>query len=297
MDPIPPGTDAANRSALTGERLSVGTLLRKFPKSVGITWLLALGETTLIALVPLFMGYAIDDLVVQELSALVNLAILLGLLIVIGVTRRLYDTRAYGMIRVELGMALSERGDSGSVSRTNARLAMGRELADFLEADVPQLLSSIVQLVVTLVILSLFHPTLLASALVAGVLILSIYALVHRRFFNINGILNHQMEQQVGVLSSKSRKDLKDHLVKLRHAEIRISDTEAFTYGAIFLVLMAFIVFNLWIAAGFLELTIGRIFSIVSYSWEFVEAAIVLPATLQGWSRLSEITQRINSND
>jgi hypothetical protein len=38
----------------------------------------------------------------------------------------------------------------------------------------------------------------------------------------------------------------------------------------------------------------GTIFSIVSYSWEFVEAAVTFPMALQGWSRLSEIIQRLN---
>ena len=85
------------------------------------------------------------------------------------------------------------------------------------------------------------------------------------------------------------------HLAKLRKTEVRISDTEAYVYGAIFTVLLGFIILNLWIATGNLEITVGRVFSIVSYSWEFVDAALVLPATLQGWSRLSEITKRINS--
>jgi len=33
----------------------------------------------------------------------------------------------------------------------------------------------------------------------------------------------------------------------------------------------------------------------VSYSWEFVEAAVMLPMTLQSMTRLAEITQRINN--
>ncbi|MFC3119789.1 hypothetical protein ACFOHS_21805 [Jhaorihella thermophila] len=36
-------------------------------------------------------------------------------------------------------------------------------------------------------------------------------------------------------------------------------------------------------------------FSIVTYSWDFVEGALILPATLQSLSRLSEVTARINT--
>ena len=58
--------------------------------------------------------------------------------------------------------------------------------------------------------------------------------------------------------------------------------------------LLGLVLFNLWFAATTIEITAGRVFAIISYSWEFVEAAIALPATLQGWARLSEIMQRIN---
>ncbi|MEM8798200.1 MAG: ABC transporter six-transmembrane domain-containing protein [Pseudomonadota bacterium] len=280
---------------LSGERLSVGALFKTFPGSIGITWMLTLLETVLIAFAPLFIGFAIDGLLKNDLTALMYLSVLLGTLIGVGVVRRIFDTRAYGMIRVELGRELVSRAGGHPVSATNARLDMARELADFLEDEVPDLLGSFVHLCVALVILLSFHPVLFGAALSAGILVLLIYAAVHRRFFRLNGRFNHQMERQVTALSSGSLKKLRIHLLKLRKAEIRISDTEAFVYGAMFAVLIGFIIFNLWFAATNLDMTPGRIFSIVSYSWEFVEAALVLPATLQSWSRLSEITERINA--
>lgn len=38
----------------------------------------------------------------------------------------------------------------------------------------------------------------------------------------------------------------------------------------------------------------GQVFSIVTYSLEFVETAVLLPITLQTLSRLGEISQRLN---
>jgi hypothetical protein len=80
----------------------------------------------------------------------------------------------------------------------------------------------------------------------------------------------------------------------LRRIEVRISDTESIVYGAIFVVLLGLVVFNLWYATANLTITSGTIFSIVTYSWELVDAALAFPMALQGWSRLSEIMQRIN---
>ncbi|MEM7215570.1 MAG: ABC transporter six-transmembrane domain-containing protein [Pseudomonadota bacterium] len=290
-------TQAATKkdAPLSDVELSIGALLRKFPGFVGVTWLLTICETTMTALAPLFIGFAIDGLLEDDPSELINLCTLLAALILVGVFRRLFDTRAYGTIRVELGREMAHRAANDSVSKTNARLGMGRELADFLEEQVPQLLSSFLQLGVAVVILWSFHPGLFYSALATGLCVLLIYSLVHRRFFRLNGSLNQQMEQQVGVLSDGSPNKLKRHLLRLRAAEVKISDTEAWVYGAMYTALLGFITFNLWYATGNLDITVGRIFSIVSYSWEFVEAVLVLPITLQSWSRLAEITSRINS--
>ena len=73
-----------------------------------------------------------------------------------------------------------------------------------------------------------------------------------------------------------------------------MSDTDSLVYGLIFLVLLALVVANLTFAALVLGASAGVMFAIVTYSWEFVDAAVNLPYALQSWSRLSEIVQRIN---
>ncbi len=285
-------------SVLADARLTMGTLLAKFTGPIAITWFLTLCETTLMALVALFIGFAIDGLLAGETAALLNLAGLLAAILIVAVGRRVYDTRAYGTIRVELGRELAARADNGSgdgsVSTTNARLGMTRELVDFLEEAVPELLSALVTLAVALLILYTFHPVLFVSAAGAGLVMLLVYAAFHRRFFRLNADLNHRAEKQVAILGKNAPGKLLAHLTRVRQIEVRISDTEALVYGLIFAVLFAFVVFNLWFAAANIEITVGRIFSIMSYSWGFVDSAIILPATLQGWSRLSEIVQRIN---
>ena len=75
---------------------------------------------------------------------------------------------------------------------------------------------------------------------------------------------------------------------------MRLSDTEALVYGLIYAVLMALVVFNLGFTALVMVASAGAIFAIVTYSWEFMDAAFNLPVALQQWSRLSEIIARIN---
>ncbi|WDE01653.1 ABC transporter six-transmembrane domain-containing protein [Thalassomonas actiniarum] len=278
---------------MSATQLGILAIIQRFPVKLICTWLLVALENVLLALVPLYIGFAIDDLLTGGTKALLFVGALLVLLTLISVLRRIYDTRVYGDIRVSLGMAVDNRHDLQPVSVRNARLDMGGELVDFLEHELPQLMTAVIQITVTLVVLGSFHWQLATAALALTLAMLFIYGLFDRRFYLLNGKLNGQMEKQVANIKAGSR-PLLAHLLRLKKYQVKLSDTEALVYGLIFLLACGFVVTNLWLAAGLLELSSGKIFSIVSYSWEYVEAAILLPVSLQTWSRLKNISQRLN---
>lgn len=280
---------------LSARDLTIATLLRVFRWRIAVTWALILAETTLMALVPLFIGFAIDDLLDGRTGRFAILAAIMAALIAVAVVRRIYDTRVYGDVRVELGREQAGRSADLPISALNARLGMGRELVDFLEHTLPEAMAAIVQLTIAVIVLYAFSPMLALAGGVAALALMANYALFHRRFFRLNGALNQQTERQVSVLEQRRARPLRLHLLRLRRAEVRLSDTEAILYGLIFIVLLGLMLFNLWFAATTLILTVGTIFSIISYTWEFVESALALPVTLQSWSRLSEIMRRLNA--
>ena len=280
---------------LNGRDLPITTLLRVFCGRVSLTWMMILFETGLTALTPLFIGFAIDGLLAGNTLELLRLAGLMAVLIVAAVIRRIYDTRAYGTIRVELGKAQAARSHHVPVSTLNARLGMGRELVDFLEETLPAAMAASVQLVISVIILYAFSPVLALAGGIAALGMAAVYAMFHHRFYSLNGALNQQIERQVRVLQKRKTAPTVEHLLRMRRLEVRLSDAEAILYGAIFFVLLGLILFNLWFATIELTNTVGATFSIISYSWEFVESALTLPITLQSWSRLSEIMGRLNS--
>ena len=280
---------------LTGRDLTIATLLCVFRLRVSLTWAMILCETSLMALIPLFIGFTIDGLLAGTTEELWQLAGLMAVLIAVSVLRRVYDTRVYGTIRVELGKTQAARSPNLSVSALNARLSMGRELVDFLEETLPLAMAAGVQLVISVIVLYAFSPVLALAGGAAAVAMVIIYALFHRRFYRLNGALNQQSERQVNVLERRQERPTRAHLMRLRQLEVRLSDTEAILYGVIFVVLLGLILFNLWFATTELKITVGTVFSIISYSWEFVESALALPVTLQNWSRLSEIMRRLNT--
>ena len=276
------------------KKLSLSSIVKVFWLQVSVTWALTLLETLILVSLPLLIGRSIDGLLNANWSPFYWLSTAMAVLIVLSVGRRLYDTRAYGRMRVELGAAVVEKAKDEPVSKTNARLDMSRELITFLEAEAPIVIMAFLQVMVSLVILYSFHGILALTAGAATVMALAIYGIANGRFFAINADLNTQTETQVSVLEGGVRDAIGAHLSALRHHEVRLSDTEAIVYGLIFVVLLSMLGTNLWFAAAQISASPGEIFSIVTYSFEFIESAVMLPAALQSLTRISEITQRIN---
>ncbi len=276
------------------QRLSIGSLFRAFWGKILLTWGWTIMETAMLAALPLLIGRSIDGLLADSWLEFQQFVAVLTALLVVAVARRIYDTRAYGTMRVELGASLTRRSEDEPVSVLNARLGMSRELVDFLEVDAPQVMTALVQIAASVVILFSFHNYLAFSASGAAVSIVLVYLLFGRRFFRLNGALNEQLEDQVVVLEARNRDRISHHLSMLRKHEVRLSDTESLVYGAIFLILLSMLAFNLWFAATESGATPGQIFSIVTYSYEFVQSSVMLPMALQSLTRLSEITERIN---
>lgn len=281
-------------SLLTGDRLSIRTLFRVFRFKIVVTWALTILETAMLALFPLLIGRSIDGLLGGDYTTFYQLIGAMAVLMVVATLRRVYDTRAYGSMRVALGRAQADRAGEEAVSVTNARLLMGRELVDFLEREAPISITGSIQVVVAIVILFSFHGTLALAASAAAAAMLGIYGLSARRFFTLNSDLNEQSEAQVSALESRDLRRVTAHLVGLRRHEVRLSDTESVVYALIFTVLLTMLGFNLWFAATQTNATPGEIFSIVTYSYEFIEMSVILPMALQNLTRLAEITERIN---
>ncbi|MGR5127969.1 ABC transporter six-transmembrane domain-containing protein [Photobacterium swingsii] len=278
--------------------ITLSSILTNHKRQVGATWLMVIIENVLMALLPLFIGYSIDSLMTksdaQQTHDVYVLAGLLTGLIAVSIVRRLYDTRIYGGIRIEIGLQTHAQLAQHPVATRNARLDMSRELVDFLEDELPPLLTAAIQLSVSIIILANFNQWLGVSAVAAGCIMLLIYSAFHQHFIRLNAALNTQMERQVKVLTLMPLGALRVHLEKLNSREIHLSDTEAYVYGLIFLVLFGFVITNLLLTTQVTDPSAGELFSIVTYSLEFVEAAILLPITLQTFSRLSEISQRLN---
>ena len=223
---------------LADRGLTFLSLLTVFKGRIALTWALTLGEAALTALVPLFIGFAIDRPAGRKSPRPVASCGPAG-------PRWLRLASPAGSMipaptapsAVELGKAQAARSAALPVSALNARLDMGRELVDFLEDTLPSAMAAGVQFAVSITVLFAFAQQLALAALAAAFGMAAVYALFHRRFFRLNGQLNQQTERQVGVLEKRAQGSTLAHLRRLRRFEVQLSDAEAILYGAVFALL------------------------------------------------------------
>ena len=273
---------------------TISSIVNRFKRNILLTWMLVICEFLIMILTPFLIGKSIDDLLIGKYESFYILGGSLFLLILLSVLRRVFDTRAYGNVFVWLAQEVIKRHSNENVSKQNARLEMSKGLIDFLEETLPEVISSFLQVIISACFLYYYSPNLGLGALLILVLIVAIYLLFHKRFYQLYELKNNQAEKQINILEKYDKKSLFEHLNIVRNINVRISDSEGGLYGIVFSLQIAYSLYCLWFSTEKMNLSTGAIFTIVTYSWEFVESSIVLPITMQELSKLEEIKDRLN---
>lgn len=121
------------------------------------------------------MGIAIGDLLHQTYRGLYLQATVGGLTIVAGASRRFYDTRLYSNIYCNASerVVRQKRAKEADVSVLSAHTSMARELVEFLENSLPEIVNCGVGVIGTLLMIWLLQATVFVHCLCATATIFS----------------------------------------------------------------------------------------------------------------------------
>ena len=111
---------------------------------------------------------------------------------------------------------------------------------------------------------------------------------------NLTKSKNDELEKQVDIISTKNKRWIEEHYQALRKWQIRISDMEAMNFGIMEVMILGVIIFSLLVlnkSAGMIAA--GDIVGIYTYLLKFVSGLDTIPYTLQRFSTLRDLTQRI----
>lgn len=270
------------------------SLLKRFPGRYALTLLLVVLESAGWVFFPLFIGRAINSVLADSVRGLYELAVLGIVTMGIAVVRRLVDSRAYGGIYTTLGEEMVARDTESSTSTRTARLGMLREIVEFFENSLPELIVSTVGLAGTVLILSALNFPIFIGCLIVTAATVTLYALTGKRITRYNEGLNDEHERRVDIVHSGNPARVARHLRRMMRWNIRLSDLEAATFGVNWLFMIALMVYSVSAAA---ERTVdyGTVFAVVMYVFEFMESMMMLPFHYQEWLRLREISGRLEA--
>lgn len=244
--------------------------------------------------VPFVLGVAINDLIAGSFRGVWWLLGLEIAALLIGTGRRLYDTRVYAQIYTDVADKTSRKTHL-SVSRRAARLGLARELVNFFEWELPELLAALVGIAGALTMLTYLLPTVGGLSMIVGLLVGVIFVISRGRMFSLNKALNNELERQVTMLEAEREFSRRRHLSRLARWRIHLSDLEATNFAIAELLLSGLIIgaVVITVQAG---LSVGEIFAVLTYLIGVAENMIVLPWTYQQSIRAREIGGRIAAN-
>ena len=267
-------------------------LLKRFAGRFALTLGLVVLEAAGWILFPLVIGRAIDSVLADSTRGLYEFAVLGIVTMGIAVLRRLVDSRAYARIYVTLGEEMAASAAGSSTSTRTARLGMLREIVEFFENSLPELINAVLGLVGTVLILAALNVPVFLGCLVIAVATVVLYALTGRLTMRYNRGLNDEHERQVDAVDSGDPGRLATHLRAMMRWNIRLSDLEAANFGINWVFMIALLVFAVS-AATTATAEYGAVFAIVMYVFQFVESMLMLPFFYQQWLRLREISGRL----
>ncbi|MEP1779487.1 ABC transporter six-transmembrane domain-containing protein [Reichenbachiella sp.] len=269
------------------------TLIKKHKLKFGFTLFLIITEAFLALLFPLFIGYAIDGAIKGSYNGAIQLGLLGLAALIIGVGRRVFDSRFYAKLFQSMGSTAISMIENNRPSVKSARLSMTRELVEFLENSLPELISNIIGLFGVIIIIAMLNLNVFYSSLFVVLIIFQIYWISSKKTIRLNKSSNDEFEKQVDVISKNNNEELSLHLKKMMQWNIKLSDLEAVNFSTSWIVLVSFLIASIIISGSDGIVQYGVLFSLIMYVFQYMENVINLPLFYQNALRLKEIRERI----
>ena len=268
-------------------------IFKKYQLKFSFTLFLILLEAALALLFPLFIGFAIDSAINGSYHGAIQLGLLGMVALVVGIGRRVFDSRFYANVYEDMGTTTISKMDANLSSKKVAHLSMIRELIEFLENTMPELVGTTIGLIGVIGIMATLNLTVFYGSLIAGVLVFFIYWWTSSKTTQLNKASNDEFEKQVAIISKNDGQALKIHLGQMMKWNIKLSDLEAVNFSISWIVLIGFLVSSIVIVASDGIIQYGALFALMMYVFQFMENVINLPLFYQNWLRLREIIHRL----
>jgi len=245
---------------------------------------------------PYFLGVAVDGLLAGSYRGLFVLTGVHLAWLAIGALRHAVDTRTFTSIYTTFVTQLFARPvREEDVSRLSAHSTLARQFVDFLEYDLNYVIEAFYNLVGSLLLLLVYDRTVVLICVVVLVPVTYFSRRYGRITAQLNRERNDELEKQVNTIASNDAPRIAAHYHELRRLQVRLSDTEAWNFGWVELLVLFMLTASLLASASTTgkALQAGSIIGIYNYILKFAAGLETIPYTVQRLGSLRDITRRM----
>lgn len=245
---------------------------------------------------PFFLGNAVNDLIAGSYHGLIILSAQHLVWLLIGTARHMYDTRTYTAIYTTLvTRLLSNRTVAASVSKLSAHSTLAREFVDFLEYDLVYIIEALFNLLGSIALLFFYNRTVILICLAVLLPVMLLSYVYGKKMSRLTKEKNDELEKQVDIINEGNPENMKAHYKSLRRWQVKISDQEAWNFGAMELLVLAVITGSLLLTTHVKGevLLAGDLIGIYNYVLKFISGLDTIPYIVQRFSTLNDISSRM----
>jgi len=275
---------------------TTGDIFRLYRWRLALTYSVTAVENLLEVLYPLMIGIAIDGLLDGEPASLLPFILTWVIHALLSAARQLYDARTFARIYHQLasGVVTAQGKQGVTTSHLAARSGLMREFVDYLEADIPFIIAILISFVGAFVLLVLFDFVIGAYCLLMLIPSFLLNRMHSRTTRRLNRGLNDDLEREITVIETRPSLRIDEHFGRVSRWYIRLSHADVRAWLLIQPFFIGLIVLALARSVS-LNMEPGDIFAVVAYALRFTDSLDQAPLIVQQYSRLQDITERINS--
>jgi ABC-type multidrug transport system fused ATPase/permease subunit len=210
--------------------------------------------------------------------------------------RRVASERVYARMYARLAERLARRAaeDHADSKQTAALSELARDFVSFFEDRVPDAIMDSISLLGAIGALFLYDWRIGVACL--GVLgpLFFVGRAYDRNVSALTTELHGLREMNVAVFAESSPAEVLAHFSKIGDLKWRIGTWSAVNFGVLRAALLVVFVVVLYVAIDVDDLTVGAIYSIVTYLWTFVTAIEALPELFESLTAIRDITGRLS---
>lgn len=264
-------------------------------RRIRLCYALTVGENVLDLLWPFAIGLAIDGLLDGTWTGVGAFVALLLTHTAVGFVRQRYQSRTFNPLYAGVAAELvaRQRGAGVDMASVSGRTELVAEYIEFLDVDIPVSIAAGFTVVGSLGMLFVYDPLVgvVAAALAVPV------TLLNRRLMARSGDiyreLNDLAEIEVDVIRRGHRNESRRHFGMVGRRWVRLSDTEAASWGIVEVLGVGLWVLTLVrVTSGTIE--VGEVIAMIAYVAFYTAGFDEVPGVLQRLTRLRDIKRRLD---